>query len=394
MRTPQTDQSIYRQRTASDSFVLWFVLRAVAMLAVFLVLCCTFVAVVFAQTVNSPHLDPVNGVRRVDSAPTGDCSQCHDQHSLITGESPYPVALFAENSNTMCYTQGGTGPCHQSMPNNYPATETSRIPEGFPEAGYFEYNGGGQKIWGAEFRDRWPGAIVFDNPGMVGGLGFFSPHRNDPEMPRKDFTGVGSCLNCHNAHGSENPFDMLVSSYRGIGGFDEPTYPTRYQLCFDCHSAYGPVGMEISGRSIQDYYDTSMNGDHAGHQIRMNSQIAISWPSHIREGDKLPCYDCHNPHGSWGYNGEGPNAFLISDERPGWSNLIDTKRDPAQNRKFCLGCHIPADGVPGSQTVEGIVMNTLSDRGPHRAFNLQGCFECHGADYSSPTSNNVHNPGK
>jgi hypothetical protein len=347
------------------------------------------------QPTYSPHLDPVNGVNRVVSptTPVGDCGQCHDLHALETGDSPYPHALFAENSNLLCYSPGAGGPCHQNMPSNYPATETSRIPEGFPNAGYFEYNGGGQKIWGVNYRDRWPGALVYDNPGMVGSLRSYSPHRNDQDMPRLDEAGVGSCLNCHNPHGSENPFDMLVSPYLGIGGFDEPTYPTRYQLCFDCHSAFGPMGMESSGRMIQDYYDSSINGEHAGHQIRMNPQIALSWPSHIRQGDKLPCYDCHNAHGSQGYNGQGPNAFLISDQRPGWANLSATKRDPVQNRRFCLGCHIPTDGVAGSQTVEGIVMNTLSDLPEHYTLSVAGCFQCHGNDYSSPTSNNVHNPG-
>jgi hypothetical protein len=346
------------------------------------------------QFTYSPHLDPVNGVSRVASptTPVGDCAHCHDLHELETGESPYPNALFAETSNLLCYTQGGTGPCHQAMPVNYPATETSRIPEGFPNAGYFEYNGGGQKIWGVQYRDRWPGALVFDNPGMAGSLSSYSPHRNDPDMPRLDDAGVGSCLNCHNPHGSENPFDMLVSPYLGIGGYDEPTYPTRYQLCFDCHSAFGPMGMESTGRLIQDFYDSSLNGQTAGHQIHKNPRIAISWPAHIQKGDKLPCYDCHNPHGSRGYNGQGPNAFLISDERPGWANLTATKKDAANNRRFCFGCHIPSDGVPGSQMVEGIVMNTLSNSPEHRQLSIVGCFECHGADYSSSTSYNVHNP--
>jgi hypothetical protein len=349
-----------------------------------------------SQTTTSPHLDPDNGVKRVESltTPTGSCGQCHDQHALETGDSPYPNALFAENSNLLCYSQGGAGPCHQAMPTNYPATETSRIPEGFPNAGYFEYNGGGQKVWGVMYRDRWPGAVVYDNPGMIGGFGYFSPHRNDPDMPRMDEAGVGSCMNCHNPHGSENPFDMLIAPYLGIGGYEEPTYPSRYQLCFNCHSAFGPMGMENSGRNIQDYYDSSMNGENAGHQINLNPRIAISWPSHIRKGDKLPCYDCHNAHGSQGYNGQGPNARLISDERLGWANLTATLRDPLQSRRFCFGCHIEADGAPGSRTVEGIVMNTLSDRGPHRMFSTQGCFECHGSDYSSPTSYNVHNPSR
>ena len=76
-------------------------------------------------------------------------------------------------------------------------------------------------------------------------------------------------------------------------------YPTRYELCFSCHAVSGPVGMEGSGRRIADFYNSAINPDEtAGHQIRMDPDIALSWPSHVRVGDKLPCYDCHNPHGS------------------------------------------------------------------------------------------------
>lgn len=343
----------------------------------------------------SPHLDPDHGVLRIMQpwAPRGSCNHCHDMHSLETGESPYPYALFAENANGLCYTTSGTSPCHQAIPSNYPADEQMRIPEGFPDAGYFEYNSAGSKIWGVEYRARWTGQVLYDNSGMVGGTHFFSPHRNDPDMPLRDPYGAGSCLNCHNPHGSENPFDMLVAPYRGIGGFDEPTVPSNYTLCFDCHSNRGPGGMDETSKRIEDFYNSAINSDgYAGHQIRMDPDVAISWPSHIRAGDKLPCYDCHNPHGSRGYNGEGANAFLISDQRQGWSNLTDTLNDPVQTRRFCFGCHIPSDGVPGSQTVEGILMNTLPDKKPHRSSSTDGCTKCHGGDYSSPTSYNVHHP--
>lgn len=99
-----------------------------------------------------------------------------------------------------------------------------------------------------------------------------------------------------------------------------------------------------------------------------------------------------NPHGSQGYNALGPNAFLISDERPGWDNLTDTLADPIQNRRFCLGCHIDSDGIPGSNVVNGIVMNTLSAVPGHQSVDMEGCGTCHGDDYSSSTSFNVHHP--
>jgi len=349
--------------------------------------------VLFAADPPSPHMDPDHGVRRIidPSAPKGSCSHCHELQALEAGEPPYPKALFTENANDLCFTAGGA--CHQLTPNNYPANETSRIPSGFPDAGYFEYNAAGMKIHGVEFRSRWPGETVYTDPSVVGAGRFASPHNNDPDMPRIDPQGNGSCLNCHNVHGSGNPFDMLVSEYGGIGGFDEPTYPRQYTLCFDCHSMFGPTGMDAEGRFIADYYDPTVNNDGwAGHQIRMNPDVALSWPAHIQVGDKLPCYDCHNPHGSRGYNGQGANAFLISDERPGWMNLTNTLTDPQQNRRFCFGCHIPADGIPGSIQVEGIVMNTVSSRTEHESTGIRGCFDCHGGDYGSSTSYNVHHP--
>jgi hypothetical protein len=150
--------------------------------------------------------------------------------------------------------------------------------------------------------------------------------------------------------------------------------------------------MDGANRYIEDWYDAGLNGDHAGHQIRMNPAVALSWPAHVQVGDMLPCYDCHNPHGSRGHDGVRPNGLLISDERPEWSGLEATRTDPAQARNFCFACHIPADGIPGSQVVEGIVMNSISMRPGHASSDLQSCHDCHGRDYSGPTAHNVHNP--
>lgn len=110
----------------------------------------------------SPHLDPEHGVARVDDPtnPRGSCSQCHLMKGPETGP-PYPGVLFEENSNQLCYTAGGA--CHSLRPVNYPADENSRIPAGFPDAGYFEYNSGGSKIHGVEYRNRWPGEAVYEN---------------------------------------------------------------------------------------------------------------------------------------------------------------------------------------------------------------------------------------
>jgi hypothetical protein len=150
--------------------------------------------------------------------------------------------------------------------------------------------------------------------------------------------------------------------------------------------------METSNRLIEDYYDAGLNGAFAGHQIRKNPAVAISWPSHVKIGDMLPCYDCHNPHGSRGYDGVRPNGYLLSDERPGWSGIVDPTASAEESRRFCLGCHVPSDGMPGSRSVEGIVMNAISTRSGHVSSDAESCHGCHGADYSGPTSVNVHHP--
>ncbi len=349
-----------------------------------------------AQTpVFDAHGNPTTGVLRLTTDPPtrGACSQCHPSHGDAT-EIVYKDVLFAENTNQLCFSSSGDGGCHQSQPVNYPLRETDRIPMTAPQdAGYFEANSGGVRSPGVELRGRWPGAIVYTDPGITTSGRFLSPHAQDPDMPRRDTGGEGLCLGCHDPHGTANPFDLLVDTYRGIGGHDASGPPPQYRHCLRCHGRDGPAGMDLENKFIEDYYDRGLN-ENAGHRIDLDPRVALSWPPHLRRGDMLPCYDCHNPHGSQGNDRAAPNAFVLSDERLGWSGLNDTLNDPDQSRRFCLGCHIAADGIPGSQTVEGIVMNAISDREAHRTSATQSCHDCHGRDYSGPQARNVHNPDK
>lgn len=350
-----------------------------------------------AQTPSAnPHYDPIYGVNRIPTDPPtiGECSQCHPLHDN-EGVAPEPKILFAPNDNQLCYGAGGIGGCHDQRPPGYPAIESDRLPETADAPGYFEANSGGQRTPGVLLRRRWPGMLVFEDTRVAANGHYYSPHRNDPDMPIEDGDGSGLCRNCHDPHEGAGPHDLLKSVYQPWGGSWPGRAAVRMAACLDCHGSSGPVGMDAPNRLIADYYDPAVNNDQrAGHQIRRNPEIAISWPSYMRAGDPLPCYECHNPHGSRGNDGVSPNAFLISDERPGWRGLVDTQTNPAANRAFCLGCHIPANGVPGSITVDGIVMNTLPDEGGHAATDVRGCFGCHGSDYSSATSENVHHPGE
>ena len=342
-----------------------------------------------------PHGDPETGVQRVATVPStrGQCVQCHPVHQEDWSAVGYPGLLFAENDNRIPFWDQGDGMCHRARPQNYPLGESDRMPDSDPNPGYFEANTGGVRRPGVDLRGRWPGETVYTDPGITAGGRFLSPHAQDPDMPRRSDSGEGLCANCHDPHGTPNPFDLLVAPYGGIGGHDAVGAPDRYRLCLSCHGQDGPAGMDLENRRIEDYYDAGLNGDRAGHQINFDTDVAVSWPAHLQKGDMLPCYDCHNPHGSEGNNGVEPNAFLLSDQRPGWSGLTDTRGDPEQCRRFCFGCHIPSDGIPGSRTVEGIVMNTIPDEAPHRSTATRSCYDCHGSDYSGPTSRNVHNIG-
>jgi hypothetical protein len=361
--------------------------RSASTIVSLLVLCATSTS---AQTTYDPHSDPETGVLRpgLDPALRGQCVQCHPTHGE-EGATPQEILLYGDNDNSYCFA------CHESQPNNYPLMETDRMPETAADAGYFEANVGGDRIPGVERRGRWPGRRVYEESAIAPNGHYYSPHSQDPDMPRFNEHNEGRCVTCHDPHGTENPFDMLVGAYRGIGGHETDLPPAQYGFCFDCHSVEGPAGMDVENTFIRDYYDSGLNGDAAGHAIQFNSDVALSWPAHIQRGDKLACYDCHNPHGSSGYNGADPNVFLISDERPEWSGLTDTLNDPEQARRFCFGCHIPSDGVPGSKSVQGIVMNSLSSMPTHHSSTAtKSCTDCHGRDYSGPTANNVHNPAR
>jgi predicted CXXCH cytochrome family protein len=342
---------------------------------------------------SGPHGDPESGVfRSSDCGERGECTQCHVMHGLSSeGHSPgvtFPHLLLAGYGNEFCY-----GNCHRDTPFGYPAQESDRMPEWTSRPGYFEHNNGGMKIPGVHNRTRWPGRSAFSSILTYASGRLYSPHAHDYDMPRRDPGGEGACQSCHDAHGSAERPDLLVSASGPIDGGADIGAPRAYSLCLSCHSMEGPVGMDPESRRIRDYYDPTINDDSgAGHQIRFNGQVALSWPSNVELGDKLPCYDCHNPHGSLGNDGANPNGYLISDQRPGWSGLTDPLTNAEQSRRFCLGCHIASDGMPGSRTVEGIVMNAISRRTGHSSLSTESCHSCHGDDYSTAVSYNAHHP--
>jgi hypothetical protein len=327
----------------------------------------------------SPHGSLLNGVQRNSESPKGSCIQCHTNHG---GGLAQPFGLFQENSNELCMSQS-VGGCHADQPaggtSGYPATEANRLPLGSTDPGYFEHNSAGIRLPGVNNLVRWPGRVVWQN-------NTYSPHYADGDMPIRDAFGNGSCNNCHDVHGGSSARDMLDTTYSGVAGSQLGTRASNFELCLSCHDLNGPLGMSEGSKYIADFYDRSINpGERSGHGVSSGS-------GYVPSGARLPCYDCHNPHGSQGYANGGPNGFLLSDERPGWYGLTDIQNDNAQVRRFCFGCHKSSDGQGGGQ-VEGMALEPLPTTPMPHAFNHpKHCYDCHGRDYSSPTSFNVHHP--
>ncbi len=317
------------------------------------------------------------------------CPECHDDHGskyaplLGVFDAANPAddpkingASVTGNNNTVCEA------CH-SAAGTLPYTRNA---SGYPVSG------------------AWPGKTVYDSANGI--------HRSSTvRRPGMGFAG-GLCINCHDVHGSSNTYDSV------LGTFSE----TNFGSCFECHDADGPAE---SIRNIKRYYPSDNGGlatqtsqDNFGHKIQSPTGT-------LPAGSGLPCYDCHNPHGSGSADGilvMTMNNSQVTAIGDGAGEIDMTS--VAGRRRFCFLCHTTADvtaqgtnpAAPssdayinittgsGTAVIEGIsrtVYNSTSRYGlklppaaGHYASDLtRDCYSCHGSDYSGVGSNNVHNPG-
>ncbi len=323
------------------------------------------------------------------------CLICHDAHGSkapkllgdydgVAKNSQIDGVVVTANDNTVCYA------CHATSLAPFPVP--SLTTSGYPTAG------------------TWPGQGVYTTTYDANGAHTGSFHTTaTATWPGKLYPG-GDCKNCHDVHGTANTYDELRTE-NAAGVADQYHYNQADSgFCFNCHDG-------TPGRDMSAYFPTTVGGTGVqtastryGHKTRSAGNLPA--------GSALPCYDCHNPHGSGSAYGLQVRTMINGNTVAVGATANQIRMSPTDQatavnvRNYCFVCHTTSDataqGYNGSamvanvlatDKVEGISRVTtttgqvlrLPDVNGHHAADSQSCYVCHGNDYS-PTGNNVHNP--
>jgi len=352
--------------------------------------------------VNNATFEGLSGhsVEAVDGADgdlTNVCSDCHEPHAdtarrFRLAETTITVTLpngtTAERAvsgadNTWCLA------CHDDGNSWY--ASTTETP--YPQPATPSLNASGYPVTGT-----FPGASVYNDASKNGHQRIPAGSMADWAFASREVTRVaGDCLWCHSGHRGMSEYDGLIDTFGASSSTAADTVDGDYAaVCFRCHSATPASGMtfdttstaaDIAGSALTTVYDESATN---GHRI-------MTAGGDLPVGSPLPCYECHNPHGS-----KNGNTTMISDAL---GSSLDPTASALENRYFCFTCHTTQDtgiwyGSDGTQMVavatgttavgldrtDGDNKLTLSGASMHSRTATTGCagdFGCHGS---------VHNP--
>lgn len=183
---------------------------------------------VYTQT---KHGNTTTGVNRIPDWPIGSCEQCHLQHDST---SPNAFALFAPNTNALCYTAG----CHSAS----------------GARGIYQ----GPTVYNAS-RHASTTNMVWPGPDLT----------VDAAAPPANLAGDwGKCINCHDPHGYNRDGTGLIPSL---------TFSREEKLCYVCHD--GSPAKDAKSDFTKTVHHPVVNTD----PLR-------------RVGRSVECTDCHNAH--------------------------------------------------------------------------------------------------
>jgi hypothetical protein len=307
------------------------------------------------------------------------CSTCHTAHA---SSSQQPM-LLASRVNGVSVQNGGPALC-----------EACHDADGsWHGSGYATSINPSRDASGYPIEGTWPGPSVYG--------GSTNAHRLIPESTQTVESGAkskraeGDCRYCHTAHGSPNK-DGLRATFRPSSPStlaSDQADGTYAQSCFVCHGGTTPEGFSSAPTDIKRF--TTAANTSAGHRIRTGG-------GNLPIGAPLPCYECHNAHGS-----ERGNKSLLSDAL---GEGLETTTSPQAVRHFCFSCHTTSDDLPrGWDTTSSAYVDvTSSERvvglprtggvlhlprmDGHSLSSTISCYACHGSSYDAGGSN-VHDPG-
>jgi len=243
------------------------------------------------------------------------CAVCHDNHgsrwTKLLGvrtatDNTINGQTITGNDNSVCYA------CHTGADTQWPTFDRESGASGYPVDG------------------TWPGSTLYTS--TTYGL----HDQADVVWPGSGYTG-GDCKNCHDVHGTANTYDELRGTFTA----------SNYGTCFTCHDGSISTAPDVTGS-----YPTSAGGDLANTDDRAGHSGDLAGAGNPVV--PTPCYNCHNPHGSYG---RGRNDGTGNPTYPGL--LVKTQ----------IGAVTPTDAVFGDAAGE---IDLSTDAGVRRF-----CFMCH-----------------
>ncbi|RMF98190.1 MAG: hypothetical protein D6734_00705 [Candidatus Schekmanbacteria bacterium] len=324
---------------------------------------------VYTQT---KHGDSSTGVLRDNSIERADCRQCHIEHSA--GGTPNTYALFAPNTNGLCFTTSGTSPCHNSA-------SSLGIFQGSVKYGDSSHATDSQVVW---------------------------PGPNPSARPASD---SGKCVNCHSPHGYED----------GNGLIPSQLIKREENLCLTCHDSNGPASTDIQTDISKTYRHPA--SDYTGRHSEDEDGTASNYGTSPSNNRHAECVDCHNPHiaaadtsppsaPTMPLSLKGVGRVKVSNGSAGTTPSFtyvspSNNSTPLREYQICFKCHSSWTSQPSGQPDLSVKFNTnnpsyhpVEAQGKNLNINpnafvngwsdtdLMYCSDCHGSD--SGTANGPH----